>query len=133
MKIYIADSFKHACLLAKEVKRVENSLDIEHALEPGSQEFVACLPPVGGQRYGDKIYEGLQSMDNDSIENQEHQGMQDFMENWFQSIMRPQERFLLQSLLDLAIDILLVLHIHSEVQVQFLYLDMRLFSNLMHE
>ena len=72
-------------------------------------------------------------MDSDSIENKEHQGMQYFIENWFQSIMRPQKRFLLQSLLDLAIDILLVPHIHSEVQVQFLYLDMRLFSILMHE
>ena len=88
---------------------------------------------MGGQSYEDQIFEGLQSMDNDSIENQEHQGMQYFIENWFQSIMRPQERFLLQTLLDLEIDILLVPHIHSGVQVQFLYLDTRLFSILMRE
>ena len=68
----LADSFKHACLPTKEVKRVETSLDIEQALEPGSQDFLACLPPVGGQRYEDQISEGLQSMDSDSIENQEH-------------------------------------------------------------
>ena len=71
----LADSFKHACLPVKEVKRVEISLDIEQALELGTQEFLACLPPVGGQRYEDRISKGLQSMDSDSIENQEHQGM----------------------------------------------------------
>jgi hypothetical protein len=72
-------------------------------------------------------------MDIDSIKTQEHQGMQEFIENWFQSIMRPQERFLLQALLDLAINILLVPHIHSIVQVQFFYLDKRLLSILMRE
>ena len=86
----LGDSFKNACLHEKEFKRVETSLDIEQALEPGSQEFLACLPPVGGQRYEDRISKGLQSMDSDSIENQEQQGMQDFIENSFQSIMRPQ-------------------------------------------
>jgi hypothetical protein len=70
---------------------------------------------MGGQGYEDKISEGLQNMDIDSIKTQEHQGMQEFIENWFQSIMRPQERFLLQVLLDLAINILLVPHIHSTV------------------
>ena len=68
----LVDSFKHACLPTKEVKRVETSLDIEQALEPGSQEFLACIPFVGGQIYEDQISGGLQSMDNDSIENQEH-------------------------------------------------------------
>jgi hypothetical protein len=81
----LAGSFKHACLPAKEVKRVETSLGIEQALEPRSQEFLACLPPAGGQGYEDHISEGLQSMDIDSIKTQEHQGMQEFIENWFQS------------------------------------------------
>ena len=129
----LAGSFKHACLPAKELKRVETSLGIEQALEPGSQEFLACLPPVGGQGYEDQISEGLENMDIDSIKTQEHQGIQEFIENWFQSIMRPQERFLLQVLLDLAINILLVPHIHSTVQVQLFYLDIRLLSILMRE
>ena len=67
-----------------------------------------------------QIYEYLQDMieigmQDDSINGQKEQGMENYNEEWFQSIVIPREIFLLQLYLVLDTSILLVPHIHQVI------------------
>ena len=68
-----------------------------------------------------------------TIDEQKVGGMNDFIEEWFQSISRPREGFLLYLFLGLDTSTLLVPHIHQVIQVQFSYLDTSLSFVLIRE
>ena len=94
--------------------------DQEHAFELEIEEFLTCLSPVCSQECKGQIYEDLQDMieigmQDDSINGQKEHGMENYNEEWFQSIVIPREIFLLQLFLVLDTSTLLVPHIHQVI------------------
>ena len=126
-------SFDHPCQIKKETDK----LDEEQTFEPEIEEFLACLAPPYSQDCKDQLFEYLQGMTEkvmkyDSTEEQEQHGMQDYIEDWFQSIFKPENDFLPFFLVPDS-STLLVSYIYSAAQVQISHVDMSLLSILLRE
>jgi len=114
------------CQTVKEVENLWTTSGGEKSLRPEIEEFSTSIStdPSCTLEINNPEEEDLHSMMKESIEIivDEHQ---DYIEIWFQEIIRPQYYSLLQHLLMPKQVGLLVLHIQVITVVTFLYMDMR--------
>jgi hypothetical protein len=120
------------CQNAKEAEKLWTTSNGEQSLRPKIEEFSTSIStdPLCTSEINHREEEDLHSMMKESIEItvDEHQ---DYIEIWFQEVIRPQYYSLLQHLLMPKQVGWLVLHIQVITAVTFSYMDMSMFLILL--
>jgi hypothetical protein len=122
--------------LEEEIKELWTPSNEEQILEPEIEEFLACIDPLCIEECESQNFEDLWGvtktyMQADNIDVQGSQGMKDYIEEWFQTIIRPRNHFLLQHFLASNQSYQLASHIQTTIKVHLPYLDMSLFLILL--
>jgi hypothetical protein len=120
------------CQNAKEAEKLWTTSSGEKSLRPNIEEFSTSISadPLSTSEINHPEEEDLHSMMKESIEItiDEHQ---DYIEIWFQEVIRPQYYSLLQHLLMPKQKGWFVLHIQVITAVTFSYMDMSMFLILL--
>jgi hypothetical protein len=121
------------CQNAKEDEKLWTTSNGEQSLRPNIEEFSTSISvdPLCTSEINRREEEDFHSMMKESIEItvDEHQ---DYIEVWFQDVIRPQDYSLLQHFLMPKQVGWLVLHIQVITVVTFSYMDMSMFLILLH-
>lgn len=102
----------------------------EQGLEPEIEEFLACLVPLGTQENQAPNYEDLQGTKGEEV--QDNYIKRDYIEDWFQSIVRPRYDYVLQLFMMMDQGKLLPLHVYTITQVPFPHKDMHEIFIMLH-
>jgi hypothetical protein len=116
----------------EETKESWTTFDGEKSLEPEIEGSLACLSsdPLCIQETNQQILEDLQGVTKEDIQNQENN---DYIEEWFQAVIRPKNYFTLQHFLATNQTDQLVSHILASIKVHFLKSDMSLLEIMLRK
>jgi hypothetical protein len=114
--------------MIEEIEELWTTSDEEKTLEPEIEEFLACFSadPLCITECEDQFSE-----EPHDLSTRESQGNKDYIESWFQTVIRPQYSSILQHFLASSPQEQLVSHVRTTIEVYFSYLDMSILINML--